>query len=229
MGEAVGKVAAAAGGTLFLSEIGDLPPALQPKLSRLLQQGCYERRGESQTRRSNVRVLAATSRNLEAELAAGRFLEDLYYQLTVVEVTVPPLRDRPADILPLAEHLLRFYAQQDGKAISGFDGPVREALVRYAWPGNIRELRNAVERGVILAASPVVALADLPLQIGSPVHSDPAADEKPCMAGETSTLEQMEAEHIRRIMASTASVGEAATKLGINPSTLYRKRKKYGI
>ena len=214
---------------LFLDEIGDLPPALQPKLLRLLQQRCYERMGESQTRGSNIRVLAATNRNLEAELAAGRFLEDLYYQLNVIEVTVPPLRDRPADILPLAEHLLRFYAQQDGKAISGFAEPVRDALIRYAWPGNIRELRNAIERGVILAAGPVVALADLPSQIGNPSHAGPGIAATPPTAGEPLTIEQMEAEHIRRILASTASIGEAATKLGINPSTLYRKRKRYGI
>ena len=168
--DTVGKVAVAEGGTLFLNEIGDLPLALQPKLLRLLQERCYERMGESQTRASNVRILAATNRNLEAELAAGRFLEDLYYQLNVIEVTVPPLRDRPADILPLAEHLLRFFARQDGKSISGFAEPVRDALLRYAWPGNIRELRNAIERGVILAAGPVVALADLPSQIGNPNH-----------------------------------------------------------
>ena len=145
--DAVGKVAVAEGGTLFLNEIGDLPLALQPKLLRLLQQRCYERVGESQTRASNIRILAATNRNLEAELAAGRFLEDLYYQLNVIEVTVPPLRDRPADILPLAEHLLRFYAQQDGKSISGFAEPVRDALLRYAWPGNIRELAQRHRAG----------------------------------------------------------------------------------
>jgi NtrC-family two-component system response regulator AlgB len=227
--DAVGRVAVAEGGTLFLSEIGDLPPPFQPKLLRLLQQRCYERIGESQTRVSNVRILAATNRNLEAELAAGHFLEDLYYQLSVIEVTAPPLRDRPADIVPLAEHLLRFYARQECKSISGFAEPVRDSLMNYAWPGNIRELRNAIERGVILAAGPVVALADLPPQIGDPNHVGPGTAAKPWTAGEPTTIEQVEAEHIRRILASTASIGEAATKLGINPSTLYRKRKRYGI
>ena len=163
-----GKVAAAEGGTLFLDEIGDLPLALQPKLLRLLQERCYERVGETQTRASNVRILAATNRNLEAEIAAGRFREDLFYRLNVIEVTVPPLRERPGDILPLAEHLLRFFARQNGKPISGFAEPVRDALLRYPWPGNIRELRNAIERGVILAAGPLVELADLPSQIGKP-------------------------------------------------------------
>ena len=101
--------------------------------------------------------------------------------------------------------------------------------MHYAWPGNIRELRNAIERGVILAAGPVAVLADLPSQIANPNHSDPDAEAKPCAEGKPLTLEQMEAEHIRRVLASTASIGEAATKLGINPSTLYRKRKRYGI
>jgi len=226
--DAVGKVALAEGGTLFLSEIGDLPPAFQPKLLRLFQQRCYERMGESQTRGSNIRVLTATNRNLEAELVAGRFLEDLYYQLNVIEVTVPPLRDRPADILPLAEHLLQFYARQDGKSISGFAEPVRDALMHYAWPGNLRELRSAIERGVILAAGPFVTLADLPSQIGNPNQAGQGARTRSA-AGEPSTLAQMEAEQIRRILATAATFGDAATKLGINPSTLYRKRKRYGI
>ncbi|MCY2995164.1 MAG: sigma-54 dependent transcriptional regulator [Planctomycetota bacterium] len=221
--DTVGKVAVAEGGTLFLDEIGDLPLALQPKLLRLLQERCYERVGETQTRAGNIRVLAATNRNLEAELATGHFREDLYYRLNVIEVTVPPLRDRPGDILPLAEHLLRFFAQQNAKPLSGFAEPVREALVRYAWPGNIRELRNTIERGVILAAVPIVQLADLPSQVGSPNQTRPGATSEP------QTLDQMEAETIRRVLASAATLDEAAVRLGIDPSTLYRKRKKYGI
>ncbi len=227
--ETVGKVALAEGGGLFLDEVGDLPPALQPRLLRLLQERCYERLGESATRSSNVRVVAATSRNLEAELAAGRFLEDLYYQLNVIEVTVPPLRERLADILPLAEQLLRCYAPHEGKSLAGFDEAARDALLRYAWPGNIRELRNAVERAVILAAGPVVVLANLPSQIGNPSHAAQDTSAKLQAADEPLTLEQMEADYIRRVLASAASIGEAAAKLGIDPSTLYRKRKRYGI
>ena len=150
--DTVGKVSVAEGGTLLLDEIGDLPLPLQPKLLRLLQDRCYERVGEAQTRACNVRTIAVTNRNLEAELATGRFREDLYYRLNVVEVTLPPLRDRPGDILPLAEHLLQFFARQTGKGLATFAEPVREAVLRYGWPGNIRELRNAIERGVILAA-----------------------------------------------------------------------------
>jgi NtrC-family two-component system response regulator AlgB len=196
---------------------------------RLLQERCYERVGEAQTRAGNVRILAATNRNLETELAAGSFREDLYYRLNVIEVTVPPLRDRPSDILPLAEHLLRFFAKQNAKPISGFAEPVRDALLRYPWPGNIRELRNVIERGVILAAGPVVKLTDLPSQVGNPNHAGPGSAAQPSSVGEPLTLDQTEAEQIRRILASTATIEEAATKLGIDPSTLYRKRKKYGI
>jgi len=221
--DTVGKVAVAEGGTLLLDEIGDLPLALQPKLLRLLQERCYERVGDTQTRAGNVRILAATNRNLEAELAAGRFREDLYYRLNVIEVTVPPLRDRPGDILPLAEHLLRFFARQNAKPVSGFAEPVRDAMLRYPWPGNIRELRNAIERGVILAVGPMVQLTDLPSQIGNPSQAGPVATEEPL------TLDQREAEHIRRILASTATIEEAAATLGIDPSTLYRKRKRFGI
>ena len=220
--DTIGKVASADGGTLLLDEIGDLPLALQPKLLRLLQEKCYERVGETQTRATNVRVIAATNRNLETEIAAGRFREDLFYRLNVIEVTVPPLRQRPADILPLAEHLLRFFAKQNNKAIAGFAEPVREVLQHYAWPGNIRELRNAVERGVILASGPLVELNHLPAQTGNANRAAPGA-------AETLTLEQMEAEHIRRILAATPTIDDAAAALGIDPSTLYRKRKRYGI
>jgi len=199
-----------------------LPLPLQPKLLRLLQERCYERVGETQTRASNVRLLAATNRNLETAIAAGRFREDLFYRLNVIEVTLPPLRERGDDILPLAEHLLRFFARQNGKPISGFAASARTALVQYTWPGNIRELRNAVERGVILASGPLVDLSDLPSQIGGGNRSVAASVE-------IVTLEQMEAEHIRRTLASTATIEEASAKLGIDASTLYRKRKRYGI
>ena len=220
--DTVGKVASADGGTLFLDEIGDLPLALQPKLLRLLQEKCYERVGDTQTRATNVRVIAATNRNLEAEIAAGRFREDLFYRLNVIEVTAPSLRRRPADILPLAEHLLRFFAKQNGKAIAGFAEPVREVLQHYAWPGNIRELRNAVERGVILASGPLVELNHLPAQLANTNRAVPGG-------AEVLTLDQMEAEHIRRVLATTPTIDDAAATLGIDPSTLYRKRKRYGI
>jgi NtrC-family two-component system response regulator AlgB len=220
--DAVGKVAVAEGGTLFLDEVGELPAALQAKLLRLLQEKCYERVGDPATRTANVRILAATNRDLEQDAAAGKFREDLLYRLNVIEVTLPPLRQRPRDILPLAEHLLRFFARQAGKRPLGFTKEAQAALVRYHWPGNIRELRNAVERGVILMSGPLVGLPDLPAAVGSPAR--PRAG-----VGHQLTLEELEAEHLRRVLASAANLDEAASILGIDPSTLYRKRKRYGL
>ncbi len=222
--DTLGKVAAAEGGTLFLDEVGDLPPPLQPKLLRLLQERRYERVGETQTRVSDARIVAATNRPLEEQVAAGRFREDLLYRLNVIEVTPPPLRQRPGDILPLAEHLLRFFAAQSGKRVTGFTPEARQALRSHSWPGNVRELRNAVERGVILASGPLVTAADLPAQVSSG-GSRRAADGAVEVGGRV-TLERLETEHIRRVLASTATLEEAAEILGIDPSTLYRKRQR---
>ena len=220
--DTTGKVVAAEGGTLFLDEIGDLPLALQPKLLRLLQEKQYERVGETQTRACDVRVVAATNRDLEAEIADGRFREDLFYRLNVIEVTLPPLRQRKHDLLPLAERLVQVFARQSAKSIVGFTEEAREALLRHSWPGNIRELRNVVERAVILAGQPQLGLADLPASIGQPTHAG-------IEVGAHVALEQLEQEHIRQILVSTATVDEAATVLGIDPSTLWRKRKRYGL
>jgi NtrC-family two-component system response regulator AlgB len=221
--ETKGKVSAAEGGTLFLDEVGELPLPLQPKLLRLLQEKHYERVGETQTRASDVRILAATNSDLEAAVATGKFREDLLYRLKVIDVFLPPLRQRPQDVLPLADHLLQFFARQGPRPIEGFTEEARAALVRYPWPGNVRELRNAIERGVILAPGPRVGLADLPAQVGSP----PPA--RSVTVGGRVTLDELEAEHLRRILAATATLDEAAAILGIDPSTLYRKRKRYGL
>ncbi len=221
--DTAGKVAAAEGGTLFLDEIGDLPLALQPKLLRLLQEKRYERVGEARTRACDVRILAATNRDLQAAVAAGTFREDLWYRLNVIEVVLPALRQRRGDLLPLAERLLEFFARQGGKPVAGFTEEARAALLRYPWPGNVRELRNAIERGVILAAGPEVGLSELPAQVGAALP--------PCTMeiGGGVTLEQLEAEHIRRVLATTPTMEQAAAILGIDPSTLYRKRKRYGL
>jgi NtrC-family two-component system response regulator AlgB len=219
--DTVGKVVVAEGGTLLLDEIGDLPPPLQPKLLRLLQEKSYERLGDPHTRQADVRILAATSRNLESAVAEGRFREDLLYRLNVIEVTLPPLRQRPGDILPLAGHLLRFFAQQSGKVLTGFTDEARKLLQSHSWPGNVRELRNAVERGVILASSEQVGPADLPGQVGSTRTG--------IEVGGRVSLEQLEIEHIRRVLASAGTIEEAAAILGIDPATLYRKRKRHEI
>jgi NtrC-family two-component system response regulator AlgB len=220
--DALGRVAAAEGGTLFLDEIADLPPPLQPKLLRLVQEKSYERVGEAHSRTADVRLLAATNRDLQAAVASGAFREDLFYRLNVVEVTLPPLRQRRADLLPLADRLLAFFARQTGRPLAGFTAEAREALARHGWPGNIRELRNVIERAVILSAGPQVGLADLPPQLG-------AAPPRRVELGGAVSLEDLEAEHIRRVLASAPSLEEAARTLGIDPSTLYRKRRRFGL
>lgn len=221
--ETEGKVAAAEGGTLFLDEIGDLPLGLQPKLLRLLQEKRYERVGETKTRVCDVRILSATNRDLSAAVATGAFREDLLYRLNVIEIVLPPLRQRQKDILPLAEHLLQFFSKQVRKSGCTFTGEARAALAKYPWPGNVRELRNAIERGVILASGAEVGSSDLPAQVGAALPGGIME------LGGSVTLDQLEAEHIRRVLARTATMEEAAVLLGIDPSTLYRKRKRHGL
>jgi NtrC-family two-component system response regulator AlgB len=218
-----GMVSVAEGGSLFLDEIGELPPPLQPKLLRLLQEKTYERVGETTTRICDVRILAASNRDLLAAVAEGRFREDLLYRLNVIEITLPPLRERRADLLPLARHLLGFFSVQNNKRFTGFTEEASSALLRFAWPGNVRELRNAVERSVILGSEPLVGLADLPAQVGAWPPT------KRVEVGGAVSLDELEAEHLRRILTTAATLEEAAAVLGIDPSTLYRKRKKYGL
>ncbi len=220
--ETSGKVAAADGGTLFLDEIGEMPPEIQPKFLRLLQEREYERVGEALPRRADVRVIAATNRDLAAEVKAGRFREDLFYRLNVIAVTLPGLRDRTADLRRLADSARRYFGSRAGKGDIKFSQAVSDALAGYPWPGNLRELRNVIERAVILAPGDTIELADLPEEFS-------AARSQASAVGARVTLEQLEAEHIRRILASSRNLDEAARILGIDPATLYRKRSKLGL
>ena len=220
--DTLGKVAAADGGTLFLDEIGELPPELQPKLLRLLQEREYERVGEARPRRANVRVIAATNRVLADEVKAGRFREDLFYRLNVITVSLPGLRDRPADLARFAESYRKFFAARLGKKIAAFSPAVAAAFAGYKWPGNLRELRNVIERAVILATGETIELCDLPEEFGA--KPDPAI-----AVGGRVTLDALETEHIRRILATAHNLEEAARTLGIDPATLYRKRQKLGL
>jgi NtrC-family two-component system response regulator AlgB len=226
VGETMGKVATADGGTLFLDEIGDLPLEIQPKLLRLLQEKEYERVGETRTRRANVRVIAATNRDLEKAVEAGRFREDLFYRLNVIPVRMPALRERPADLRRIAGNYLRFFSNQCGKRVKGFSTDAGEALLRYSWPGNLRELRNAVERAVILAGEDEVSLHDLPEKLN--VDPDPS-DASRVQVGATVSLEELESRHIARVLQQASTMEEAARILGIDPATLYRKRKKLSL
>jgi len=215
-----GRVEAAAGGTLFLDEIAEIPPPLQAKLLRFLQDREFERLGESRTRTADVRIVAATNRDLEAEVAAGRFRQDLLFRLNTVELIVPPLRERREDIVPLARRFLAFFGRATPRAPLQLDAAAEAALSGYSWPGNVRELRNALERAVILATGSVVSPELLPERIVA------RASAAPFLGGEF-TLEAIEREQILRVMAVAPSLDDAARILGIDPSTLWRKRKKY--
>jgi NtrC-family two-component system response regulator AlgB len=224
--DALGKVALADGGTLFLDEIGELPLEIQPKLLRLLQEKEYERVGEARTRRANVRVISATNRDLEQAVKDGRFREDLYYRLNVISIQVLPLRKRLADLEVIAESYLQFFARTCGKRVKGFSTEAQKGLRQYSWPGNLRELRNVVERAVILAGTEEIHLADLPEKLSQTSRgSGPDAIE----VGTMTTLETLEKEHIARVMKQSATMEEAAQVLGIDPATLYRKRKKMAL
>jgi NtrC-family two-component system response regulator AlgB len=221
--DALGKVALADGGTLFLDEIGELPLEIQPKLLRLLQEKEYERVGESKTRLANVRVISATNRDLEKAVQGGRFREDLFYRLNVISIRMPSLRERPGDLPGIALSYLRFFTRQCGKRLRGFSSEAEEALRRYPWPGNLRELRNVIERAVILAGSDEIDLPDLPEKLAQPAQRPEAQG---VQVGAAVSLELLENEHIARVIREAATMEEAARILGIDPATLYRKRKK---
>lgn len=217
-----GKVEAARGGTLFLDEIGELPAELQPKLLRLLQERTYERVGETKTRTADVRVIAATNRDLAVAVRAGSFREDLFYRLNVISVTMPPLRARPRDLERHARGFLRFFAEESGRMVSGLAPDAWEAIRRHAWPGNLRELRNAIERAVILSPGPEIGLADLPDAVVAAGVSGPEVT-----LGALVSLEEIERAHLRLVMARTPTLEEAARVLGVDSATLYRKRKRW--
>lgn len=220
--ETWGKVAAADGGTLFLDEIGELPMEIQPKFLRLLQDHEYERVGESRTRKANLRVLAATNRDLEAEVAAGNFREDLYYRLKVISVNMPALKDRPRDILSIAQNYLQFFGQREGRKNLRFDEETEKALVRYVWPGNLREMRNVIERAIILSGSDTINLQDLPAEFSN-------TDNANVRVGQLISLRMLEEEHIKQVVHQTTNLVEAANILEIDTATLYRKRKKMNL
>jgi NtrC-family two-component system response regulator AlgB len=216
-----GRIAACEGGTLFLDEIGDLPLSLQPKLLRFLQDREYERIGDSSTRKADVRIIGATNQDLEGEVKEGRFREDLFYRLNVIQIEIPPLRERPQDIEALATQLLAFYGAIHHRGFAGFTEEAMQTMKRHAWPGNLRELRNVVERASILCSSDRVGVEYLPGAF-SRAEATPAV-------GSLVSLEKIEEEHIRRVLASTGSLQEAAGVLGIDQATLWRRRKQYGI
>ncbi len=219
-----GKFELADGGTLFLDEIGELSAAAQAKLLRFLEDRVIERVGGNVPIRLDVRVIAATNRDLAAMIRAGTFREDLYYRLNVFECVVPPLRERSEDIEPLAARLLHAAAARYGEP-PVLSPAVRHALRGYGWPGNVRELRNVMERLALLASGREATLADLP-----PALTEGLAGVAAEQGAEPHilTLKELEAEHVRRVLGLGVSMERAAELLGINTVTLWRKRKELG-
>ena len=219
-----GRFELADGGSLFLDEIGDLPLHLQVKLLRVLQEREFERVGSSRPVAVNVRLLAATHRDLEALVRAGRFRDDLYYRINVVSISLPPLRERREDIPLLLDHFVEKFSRRNGKRIGGLTREAREALLRYDYPGNVRELENLVERAVILTRDEVIGLEDLPLGV---------KEREGETSGETSLtvlVEGLERRMIREALARADGVQtQAAEILGISERVLRYKLKKYGL
>src|SRR5215469_8846413 len=224
-----GKVRAADGGTLFLDEIGDLPMEIQPKLLRLLQEREYERLGENVTRQANVRIIAATNRDLKKRVAEGAFREDLYFRLNVIAVEMPPLRMLDSDVIRFAEHYAKFFAAQCGRKIDGLSTEAVGCIRAYGWPGNLRELRNSIERAVIMARQEKILPADFPGEISGGKTGVSGDHNNAPQIGSMISLEKLEEIHLRKILERTPSLTEAAQILGIDQATLYRKRKKIGL
>ncbi|QEE50244.1 sigma-54-dependent Fis family transcriptional regulator [Flavobacterium alkalisoli] len=219
-----GKFEQANGGTVFLDEIGELPLDAQVKLLRVLQEKEIERIGGNHTFKVDVRIIAATNRNLEKEVAEGRFRLDLYYRLNVFPIELPPLKNRKDDILLLANHFLLKFNKANGKGITGFSDKAQQQLLQYSWPGNIRELEHLIERSWLLATGHEIDSIELPADSESLGETAP---------GELSSLEDMERKHIMQaLQASGGKVfgsGGAAEMLKIPATTLYSKMKKLGI
>ncbi len=216
----------ASGGTLFLDEIGEMPFEMQVKLLRALQQRTVRPVGGNEEVAFDSRIIAATNRDLEAEVAAGRFREDLYYRINVVGVHVPPLRERPGDIALLATHFLKRFAERFGKSVTGLSPGVLDRLLSYDWPGNVRELENSIERAVALAASEHLTVDDLPARVRArPAEAAPARPETPARLVTLEELERTYIHHVLRVLGSNKSM--AARVLGIDRRTLYRRLEQF--
>jgi len=217
-----GLFEAAHRGTIFLDEIGEIPPSMQVKLLRVLQEQEIRRVGENRNRKVNVRVLAATNRDLAQDVGSGRFRDDLYYRLRVVELKIPPLRERRQDILPIARRALAQVARRMGRSIAGFTPDAADVLLRYPWPGNVRELQNAIEHAIVLADGPRVEAEDLPEDVRLTVP-------RPSSADLTLPLDEVERRYILAVLeANDGNRTRTADQLGIGTATLYRKLREWG-
>lgn len=222
-----GRFELADNGTLFLDEIGDMSPTTQAKILRVLQEGEFERLGGTQTIKVDVRLIAATHKDLQQMIEAGLFRQDLFFRLSVVPLHLPPLRERPMDIPTLAQHFLSRYCEKNRKDIRSFQAEALEALLAYAWPGNIRELENAIERAVILCLDEQILLQHLPLQVRQAYNAD---GDRPFAIRPGVTLKDMEKELILSTLKQTENNRtRAAEILGVTRQTLQNKLKEYGL
>jgi DNA-binding NtrC family response regulator len=222
-----GLFAQARGGTLFLDEVGDMPITLQPKILRALQERKVRPVGSLNEIPIDVRIVAATNRDLEAAIEEKRFREDLYFRLNVIHVPLPPLRSRAADILPLAQRFLEEFAKRSNRGVTGIAFPAAEKLVSYAWPGNVRELQNCIERAIALARFDQILLEDLPEKIRDyrPSHVLVASDDP----AELVPMEEVERRYVRRVLEAVGGNKAAAARiLGFERKTLYRKMERWG-
>ncbi len=218
----LGRLELAGSGTIVLDEVAALAPGIQAKLLRVLEERAFERLGGTETLRIAARLIALTNTNLAQAVAAGRFREDLYFRLNVLTITVPPLRDRPGDILPLAEHLLARLATVHGRADAAFSEDARRVLAAYTWPGNVRELKNVIERALVFSKGATLEPEDFPESVRG---ADTAAG-----AARLRSLKDVEREVIRATLEATRyKITKAAEILGISRKTLLDKRKKYGL
>jgi two-component system nitrogen regulation response regulator NtrX len=223
-----GKFELADGGTLFLDEIGDMSVKTQAKVLRALQEQVVEPLGGSSSVKVDVRVLAATNKDLPVEIRAGRFREDLYFRLNVIPIFVPPLRDRDADVPVLADHFMAEFAREYGRRLKKLDARAAARLRAYRWPGNVRELRNLIERLIIMAPGDVIGLEDLAFLDGAPDR--PPAEEDTALLQLHDARDQFERDYILRALAAQrGNISRTAEVLGVERSNLYRKMRSFGI
>ncbi len=237
----MGRLQVADTGTVFLDEIGEISPSLQTKLLRFLQDREFERVGDTKTIKVDVRIIAATNKDLEREVKEGRFREDLYFRLNVIDLHMPSLRQRPEDLMALSEQLLNRSFVATGRKARPLSPEAAQAIRSYGWPGNIRELKNALERAAILCTTDQVTVEDLPDRILEHLAHATSGGNMPgirpgvgpavpiAMTPSDVSLEELEKQHIQHVLATATTLEEAASILGINLSTLWRKRRRYGL
>ncbi|HUE36002.1 MAG TPA: sigma-54 dependent transcriptional regulator, partial [Candidatus Acidoferrum sp.] len=223
----IGRFEQAQGGTLFLDEIGEIDAALQVKLLRFLGERTFERVGSNKTLTADVRLIAATNKNLEELVKTGTFREDLFFRLRVVEIVLPPLRERPGDIPLLAQRFLREFAEENKKAVNEFTADALELLMKYSWPGNVRELRTAIEHAVVLCRGEKISARDLPPSVRA---GEPAGESGRIMARNDLTVKEAEKQLIARALKETnGNRTLAAEKIGMSRRTFHRKLHVYHL